>query len=178
MGFTPLEGLVMATRCGDLDPGALLWVLQHGLSPTAAQDALERHSGLLGLSGGRSPDMRDLLAARDRQDEPARLALSVYLHRLVAKIAAMAAATQGIDALVFTGGVGENSAAIRSETARGLSWLGVTIDDDANRAVTAIDRDVASPTSPVRILVVHAREDLQIAQDCRQVMTTQIPRGI
>ena len=170
MGFTPLEGLVMATRSGDLDPGALLWVLQHGLSPTAAQDALERHSGLLGLSGGRSPDMRDLLAARDRQDEPARLALSVYLHRLVAKIAAMAAATRGTEALVFTGGVGENSAVIRSETAAALTWLGVAIDQQQNEAVTDADVDITGTGAAVRTLVIHAREDLEIAGECRRLL--------
>ncbi len=95
MGFTPLEGLVMATRCGDIDPGLVLWVLQHGLGVDDAHDALEHRSGLFGLSRGRSPDMRQLLAARDAHDEAAGLALSVYLHRLVAKIAAMAAALEG-----------------------------------------------------------------------------------
>ncbi len=172
MGFTPLEGLVMATRSGDLDPGALLWVLQRGVSITAANDALERHSGLLGLSGGRSPDMRALLAARERQDESAQLAISVYLHRLVAKIAAMAAATRGTDALIFTGGVGENSAVIRSETAAALAWLGVAVDQQQNDAVTVEDSDITGPGATVSTLVIHAREDLEIAGECRRLLET------
>ena len=170
MGFTPLEGLVMATRCGDLDPGALLWVLQHGESLTAANDALERHAGLLGLSGGRSPDMRELLAARERHDPAAQLAVAVYLHRLVAKIAAMAAATRGAETLIFTGGVGENSAVIRSETAAAMAWLGVAIDERRNAAVTAEDADITAPGATVRTLVIHAREDLEIAGECRQLL--------
>jgi acetate kinase len=170
MGFTPLEGLVMATRCGDLDPGALLWVLQHGETVTAANEALERHSGLLGLSGGRSPDMRDLLAARERHDPPAQLAISVYLHRLVAKIAAMAAATRGAETLIFTGGVGENSAVIRSEAAAALAWLGVAIDERTNAAVDSDDVDITAPGATVRTLVIHAREDLEIAGECRQLL--------
>jgi acetate kinase len=170
MGFTPLEGLVMATRCGDLDPGALLWVLQHGESVTAVNDALEQHSGLLGLSGGRSPDMRALLAARQRHDPSAQLAISVYLHRLVAKIAAMAAATRGAETLIFTGGVGENSAIIRSETAAALAWLGVAIDERRNAAVNAEDTDITAPGANVRTLVIHAREDLEIAGECRQLL--------
>jgi acetate kinase len=170
MGFTPLEGLVMATRCGDLDAGALLWVLQHGETVTAASEALERHAGLLGLSGGRTPDMRELLAARERHDPAAQLAISVYLHRLAAKIAAMAAAARGADVLVFTGGVGENSAVIRSETAAALAWLGVAIDERRNAAVTAEDVDITAPGAPVRTLVIHAREDLEIAGECRQLL--------
>jgi acetate kinase len=170
MGFTPLEGLVMATRCGDLDPGALLWVLQHGLSPAEANDALEHRSGLLGLSDGRSHDLRDLLLARGDGDGTAQLAVSVYLHRLRAKIAAMAAATFGTDALVFTAGVGEHSAPVRVETARGLAWLGVAVDEDANDTVGAADTDISAPGSEVRTLVIHAREDLQIAKESRGVL--------
>jgi acetate kinase len=169
MGFTPLEGLVMATRCGDLDPGALLWVLQHGETVATANAALERHSGLLGLSGGRTPDMRELLAARERQDQSAQLAISVYLHRLVAKIAAMAAATRGAEALIFTGGVGENSAVIRSEAAAALAWLGVAIDERRNAAVDSEDVDITASGAAVRTLVIHAREDLEIAGECRQL---------
>lgn len=170
MGFTPLEGLVMATRCGDLDPGALLYALDHGLSGPEANDALEHHSGLLGLSGGTSSDMRRLLAARADGDARAGLAIAVYLHRLRAKIAAMAAATQGIDALIFTGGVGERSAPIRAEASAGLDWLGVTLDDHANDALSEADAEISAPGASVRTLVVHAREDLQIADECRQLL--------
>jgi acetate kinase len=170
MGFTPLEGLVMATRSGDLDPGALLWVLQRGLAVTDAHAALEQQSGLLGLSGGRSNDMRELLTARDDHDELATLAVSVYLHRLVAKIAAMAAASRGVDALIFTGGVGEHSAVIRAETVAGLTWLGIGIDPNANDCVGDADTDISPAGAAIRTLVVHAREDLQIAAECRHLL--------
>ena len=170
MGFTPLEGLVMATRSGDLDPGALLWALQHGLSADAALDDLERKAGLLGLSGGKSSDMRVLLEARAVGDEAASLAVSVYVHRLRAKVAAMAAATGGADALVFTGGVGENSALIRSETCRDLGWMGVALDERANAAADQADADVSAAGAPVRTTVVHAREELEIASQCRRLL--------
>ena len=170
MGFTPLEGLVMATRSGDVDPGALLWVLGRGLSVADAQDALEHGSGLLGLSG-RSADMQQLLAARRAGDAKATLAVSVYLHRLRAKIAAMAAATGGLDAVVFTGGVGENSDVIRAEACAGLEWMGVGVDRAANSGVPAgADAEVSARDAPVRVLVVRAREELQIAAECERLL--------
>lgn len=170
MGFTPLEGLVMATRPGDLDAGALLWVLAHGLSPDDASDALERHSGLLGASDGRSGDMRELLVARAQGVDGAGSAIALYLHRLRAKIAAMSAATAGTDAIIFTGGVGENSAPVRAETCARLKWLGVHIDEAANNTVTDADRDISLPEATTRTLVIHCREDLQIAIECRRAL--------
>jgi acetate kinase len=170
MGFTPLEGLVMATRCGDLDAGALLYALDHGLAAADASHDLEYRAGLLGISGGASADMRALLAARARGDGPATLAIAVYLHRLRAKIAGMAAATAGADALVFTGGVGEGSPAIRAETCADLDWLGVRLDRDANGDVGDADVEISAPGATIRTLVVHAREDLQIARECRQLL--------
>lgn len=124
MGFTPLEGLVMATRSGSVDPGMLLWLLEHEkLTAAELADSLEHRSGLLGLCG--TADMRDILARVDASDSHAQLALAVYVHRLRAGIAAMAAALDGLDALVFTGGVGENSPGIRAWAAAGLGFLGV-----------------------------------------------------
>ena len=170
MGFTPLEGLVMATHAGDLDPGALLFALGRGLDATEAGDDLEHRAGLLGLSGGASSDMRQLLAHRAAGDQAAGLAISVYLHRLRAKIAAMMAATEGTDALVFTGGVGEGSGMIRAEVCEGLGWLGVTLDRDANDAVDVADAEISADGAPVRTFVVHAREELQIAHECRRLL--------
>jgi acetate kinase len=170
MGFTPLEGLVMATRSGDLDPGALLWVLNHGLSSNQAENDLEHRSGLLALSGDRSSDMRELEARRTAGDTSAAFAINVYTHRLRAKVAAMMAASRGADALIFTGGIGENSAAIRSETCAGLEWLGSGIDESANAAIAGSDGDVSAPGAPIRTLVVRAREDLQIAAECRRAL--------
>jgi len=166
MGFTPIEGLVMATRPGDLDPGALIWALGQGLSVAEASDGLEHRSGLLGLSGGRSSQMPELLAAGN-SDESSSLAIAVYLHRLRAKIAAMMAATEGADAIVFTGGVGENSAEIRAQACAGMEWLGISIDEGANNMVGAKDADISTAGSLVRTLVVHSREDLQIARESR-----------
>jgi acetate kinase len=172
MGFTPLEGLVMATRCGDLGPGALLFALEHGLQVAEASEDLEHHSGLLGIAGT-TGDMRQLIAARAAGDQTAELAIAVYQHRLRAKIAGMAAATAGTDALVFTGGVGEGSAIVRAETCADLDWMGVTLDREANNAVGAADAEISDPIASVRTLVIHAREDLQIAHECRQLLAHQ-----
>jgi acetate kinase len=174
MGFTPLEGLVMATRCGDLGPGALLFALDHGLDFSVATEDLEHLSGLLGISGT-TGDMRQLLAARAEGDERAELAIAVYLHRLRAKIAGMAAATAGTDALVFTGGVGEGSGLIRAEACAGLDWMGISIHPEANNSVDAADAEISAPGASVRTLVVHAREDLQIAHECRQLLDRRQP---
>jgi acetate kinase len=172
MGFTPTEGLVMATRPGDVDPGGLTWLIRHGVGPDELDEALERRSGLLALSGGRSGDMRNLLEERDSHGGTARLAIDVYLHRLRAKIAAMAAASGGLDALVFTGGVGEHSAVVRAETCAPLGWMGVALDPGANAAVDAADSHIGAPGSPVATLVIHSREELIIAAACRDLLST------
>ncbi|MGD1050753.1 MAG: acetate/propionate family kinase [Solirubrobacteraceae bacterium] len=168
MGFTPLEGLVMATRSGSVDPGLLFWLLDHSeLSPGEVAGALEHESGLLGLAG--SADMREVLARAGDGEQQARLALDVYLHRLRAAIAAMAAALGGLDALVFTGGVGARSAPVRELTADGLGFLGVGVDHALNREATE-DGDVSDRDAPVRTLVVLPREDLEIARQSRAAL--------
>ena len=159
MGFTPLEGLVMATRSGTVDPGAVLWlVTRHGLDPGAVADALERDSGLLALAG--TADMAAVVEACRRGEPAAELALDVYVHRLRAAIAAMVASLGGLDGLVFTGGVGENAPA----------FLGVALDarrnDEAVGGTGARD-DITAAGSAVRALVVAAREDLEIARGVR-----------
>jgi acetate kinase len=165
MGFTPLEGLVMATRSGSVDPGLLLWLLERErLSEAELAAKLEHESGLLGLAG--SGDMRDVLAAEQRGTEQAQLAIATYLHRLRAGIAAMAASLGGLDVLVFTGGVGENATAIRARATAGLTFLGVTIDQDANSA-GGHDRELTADGSSVRTFVIRAREDLEIARQVR-----------
>lgn len=166
MGFTPLEGLVMATRSGSLDPGLLLWAQRHGgWSPEEIERALDRESGLLALSG-RSGDMREVLAGVDEGDEGCQLAFDVYIHRLAAGVAAMAAAMGGLDALVFTGGVGENSARVRAAAAEPLAFLGVEIDPRRNLSASG-DASVAAPGAPVASVVIAAREDLEIAIQAR-----------
>ena len=169
MGFTPNDGLVMATRSGSVDPGALLWVArQDGMTPGAMDADLSRRSGLLGLSGA-SGEMRAVLEAADGGDPNSRTALDVYLHRLRAGVAAMAAAMGGLDALVFTGGVGENAAPIRERCCRGLGFLGVELDEAANRTASP-DADVtARGGRKVSVLVVKAREDLAIFREVEKV---------
>jgi acetate kinase len=168
MGFTPLEGLVMATRSGSVDPGLVLWLEEHaGLPAAEVASALEHGSGLLGLAG--STDMRAVLGAEGGGDEAAHLAVEVYLHRLRAGIGAMAAALDGLDALVFTGGVGERSAPIRARAAAGLSFLGVSLNGAANQA-PELDADIGAQGATVRTFVVAAREDVQIARDVRLVL--------
>jgi acetate kinase len=165
MGFTPLEGVVMATRSGSVDPGLLLWLMrEHGISAAALEDGLEHRSGLLGLSG--TADMRVLLA---REDDSARAALAVYAHRLRAAIAAMTAAMDGLDVLVFTGGIGEHAAEVRAAGTAGLGFLGVTIDDALN-ATAMPDVAVEAPHSAVRVIVITAREDAEIARQVQAVV--------
>lgn len=162
MGFTPLEGLVMATRSGSVDPGAMLWMLAHGgLSAPQMLDALEHRSGLLALAG--TADMRGVVAGVDAGDERCALAFDVYIHRLVGQIAAMAAATNGIDALVFTGGVGEHAPAVRSAVAARSGFLGVHVDEAANHGVDG-DASITAPGSRAAMLVVEAREDLAMVR--------------
>src|SRR5664280_1829065 len=133
MGFTPLDGLVMATRSGSIDPGLVLWLAEHVRMPPAELAAtLEHRSGLLGLAG--TADMRAILAAAGAGEADAVLALDVYHHRLRASVAAMAAALGGLDDLVFTGGVGENAPVVRERAARDLAFLGVEVDQARNRA--------------------------------------------
>jgi acetate kinase len=171
MGFTPLEGLVMATRSGSVDPGVLLWVLRHEqISVDQLEDALDRRAGLLGLSGV-SGDLREVLAAADRGEERAQLAFAVYLHRLRAEVSAMVAAMGGIDGLVFTGGAGEGSARLRRDACGGLGFLGIELDDDRNeRPADAVDGIVSRPDTVPAVLVVHAREDLEIARQVRALL--------
>lgn len=165
MGFTPLEGLVMATRSGSVDPGLLLWVQRHGrIDAEEMERALDRESGLLALSG-RSGDMREIVAGIE-SDERCRLAFDTYIHHLAAGIAAMATAMGGIDALVFTGGVGENSAQVRAATGTASGLIGVKIDGTANDGDNR-DRMISGPRSPVAVLVIGAREDIELASQVR-----------
>lgn len=168
MGFTPLEGLVMATRSGTVDPGLVLWLEEHEeLTPHEVATALEEESGLTALAG--TGDLREIDAAAARGDPDAVLALDVYTHRLVGGVAAMAAALGGLDVLAFTGGVGEKSATVRRRAAERLGFLGVTIDPERNEHVDG-DTDITGPAARARTLVVTAREDLEIAHGTRTAL--------
>jgi acetate kinase len=173
MGFTPLDGLVMGTRPGSVDPGAIAWLQREGeLTLDEIEHALEHESGLRGLAG--TADMREVLARAERGEAEARQALGVYLHRLRAQIAAMVAAMDGLDAVVFTGGVGERSAPVRAETCRRLSHLGIAIDESRNAEPDLDDADVTGPGARVAVVVVEAREDLVIAGEVRRVAATRL----
>ena len=168
MGFTPLEGLVMATRSGSVDPGLLLWLLEHtGLSEHELAHALEHESGLLALAG--DADMRVVLRGVEEGDPRATLALEVYNHHVRAGIAAMAAAMGGLDALVFCGGVGEHAPEVRAGATEGLGFLGVgidprrNVDGDGDRYVTASD-------GRIQTLVLAAREDLEIVRQVHDLL--------
>jgi acetate kinase len=169
MGFTPVDGLVMATRSGSVDPGLLAWLLQHGgVALDELADALEHHSGLAALAG--TADMRQVLAAATAGDQDAVLARDVYLHRLRGLIAKMTAALDGLDALVFTGGVGEHSSEIRTRAADGLGFLGIAVDRERDAAAEP-DADVSASGAAVRTLVIAAREDVEMAHQVRDRLT-------
>jgi acetate kinase len=165
MGFTPLEGLMMGTRSGSVDPGILTYLMrQDQLTGEQLDDLLNQHSGLLGISGI-SGDMRDVLAAVKNGHERATLALEIYIHRLRAGIGAMIAVLGGIDALVFTAGVGEHSPEVRAGACQNLEHVGVKLDPKEN-AESPPDQDISDRTSPVRVLLIRAGEDWEIARDC------------
>ena len=172
MGFTPLEGLMMATRSGTVDPGILIYLLRHkGLDVNALDKALNHESGLLGISGF-SSDMRQVLSEVPNNPD-AGLAVDVYVHYTVKTIGAMAATLGGIDALVFTAGVGERSAEIRKRVCEKLKYLRLELDRAANDTCKP-DADIAKPASTARILVIATREDLTIMRETRRLVGSSI----
>jgi acetate kinase len=172
MGFTPLEGLVMGTRSGTVDPGILVYALQRkGLDGDALDKALNYESGLLGLSGI-SSDMRQILAELPHNPD-ARLAVDVYVHRIRQTVGAMAATLGGVDALVFTAGVGEGSPEIRKRVCERLKYLGLELDRAANETCE-LDADIATPASKARILVITTREDLTIMRETRRLTASSM----
>jgi acetate kinase len=169
MGFTPLEGLVMGTRSGDLDP-ALVVVLAETLQvdPGEVIRILNKESGLLGLSGV-SNDMRTITAAAAEGNERAELALDVFCYRVRKYIGSYLAALGGAHALVFSAGIGENSTEVRRRVCTGLAELGIELDDEANAAVRGEAVDISVPTSRVRILVIPTDEERMIAEDAYEI---------
>ncbi|MFK7791493.1 MAG: acetate/propionate family kinase [Devosiaceae bacterium] len=166
MGFSALDGLPMGTRCGQIDPGVLLYMMQeHGMDADALSQLLYKESGLKGMSGI-SNDMRELLASDDRH---AKEAINYFVFRIRRELGGMTAVLGGLDALVFTGGIGENAAPIRKRVCDGFNWLGLTIDDAAN-ATNA--RDVSATGSTVRILIVPTDEEAMIARYTANMLGT------
>jgi acetate kinase len=165
MGFTPLEGLMMGTRSGSVDPGILTFLTrQRGISASRLDEVLNKESGLLGISGI-SGDLREILAAIKNGHERAKLAFDIYIHRLQSGIGAMVAVLGGVDAVIFTAGVGENSPEVRASTCDNFGYLGLKLDAGKN-GPSASDQDITTTSSSVRVLVIHAQEDWAIAREC------------
>ena len=176
MGFTPLEGLMMGTRSGSVDPGILTFLMRQGqLDSQGIDKVLNEKSGLLGISG-LSSDMRDILAGIQQGHKRADLAFDIYVHRLRASIGGMAAVLGGMDVLVFTAGVGENSAEVRAAACSGLEFLGLRLDSKTN-ARPSLDQDISATDSSVRVLVIRAEEDWAIAKECWKLAQAGAPAG-
>jgi acetate kinase len=173
MGFTPLEGLVMGTRSGDLDPSIIdLISTKEGLSLSEVESLLNKQSGLLGISG-LTDDMRELLAeAHEHDDRRARLAIEIFCYRARKYIGSYLAAMNGAEAIVFTGGIGENSAEIRERICAGLSWLGIELDAERNSTNgTGSKGQISSDSSRVSVSVIPTNEELLIARDTVRVVS-------
>ncbi|MGD0790719.1 MAG: acetate kinase [Terriglobales bacterium] len=182
MGFTPLEGLMMGTRSGSVDPGILTYLMrQKQFSGQQLDEVLNKKSGLLGVSGI-SSDMRQILAASKNGNEPAKmarakLALEIYVHRLQSGIGAMIGVLGGVDALVFTAGVGENSPEVRAAVCDNFAFLGLRLDQGKNaQSPLDKDNDISVPDAAVPVLVIHAQEDWMIARECWNLVQTAATR--
>jgi len=170
MGYTPLDGLMMGTRSGSVDPGILIQLMRQGNDAETLNNILNKQSGLKGLSGV-SGDMRQIQALIEQGQERAKLAFNVYIHRLRSHIGSMLGSLGGLDALVFTGGVGENSALVRAAAVETFEFLGLKLDKQKNNA-SPVDEDIAAVDSGIRVLVVHTEEDWAIAQECWKLAKT------
>jgi len=173
MGLTPLEGLIMGTRAGDMDPGIVSFLAEkEGLTAAEVIDICNKKSGVLGLSGGFSSDFRDLAEAAAEGNTMAATALDAYAYRVGKYIGAYAAAMNGIDLIVFTGGIGENNSRLRRRVCENLSYLGVTFDYDAN-AVRGVDTIISAPDSKVKVALITTNEELMIARDTMHIVQNE-----
>jgi len=170
MGFTPLDGLMMGTRSGAVDPGILIYLMRQGYSADQLDQLLNKESGLKGISGI-SHDLRQIGQAMAK-DQRAQLAQALYLHRLKSCIGSMLMGLGGVEAVVFTAGIGEHAASIRAAACEAMNFLGLTLDIKKNNN-HPIDQDIATVDSAIRVLVIHTQEDWAIAQDCWQCLKQQ-----
>lgn len=170
MGMTPVEGLIMGTRCGDLDLGVLIYLMtREEFDISTANTLINKHSGMLGITGV-SSDMREIMEEADNGNERAKIGLSMFHYRIRKYIGAYAAAMGGLDMLVFTGGIGENSDYTRSEASRGLEFMGIEFDDEKNNGVRGIEKVISKDSSKVKVMVVPTNEELVIAEDTREII--------
>ena len=170
MGMTPLEGLIMGTRCGDLDLGVLTYLMtREELDISTANTLINKHSGLLGITGV-SSDMREIMQEAENGNERAKLGLTMFYYRIKKYIGAYTAAMGGLDLIIFTGGIGENSDITRSEVCKGLEFMGLEFDDAKNKGVHGIEKVISKDSSKVKILVVPTNEELVIAKDTEEII--------
>ncbi len=175
MGLTPTEGLMMGTRCGDLDPGAILYLMEkHHLNVKGMLEIVNKLSGLSGLTGI-SSDMREVNAASEEGDDRARLGLDMYAHRVTKYIGAFAAEMNGVDIIVFTGGVGEHQANVRANICRTLGFMGVEIDDELNDANNGDEGIISTANSRVKVVVIPTDEEYMIAHDTEAIVEGREP---
>ena len=171
MGLTPTEGLMMGTRVGDIDPGALTYLMKkHNMTVDELQKIINKESGVLGVSG-KSSDMREIEAAVNAGDERAKLALDMYEQRITKYIGAYAAEMGGVDIIVFTGGVGENQTGLRANVCAPLGFMGVELDKDVNAATRGTETVISSSASKVTVVVVPTDEELMIARDTETIVS-------
>jgi acetate kinase len=170
MGFTPLEGIMMGTRSGSVDPSILIYSMRQGSTADQIDETLNRKSGLLGVSG-LSGDMREILEAMEGGNERARLAYRIYAHRLTREMGAMLAVLGGVDAIIFTAGIGENCAPLRKDVCEQFEFLGLKLDA-AKNAKPELDQNIAAAGSAVQVLVIRADEDSEIANECLRLRST------
>lgn len=172
MGLTPLDGLEMGTRCGTIDPATVTFIMKkENLTPDQMDTLMNKKSGVLGVSGV-SSDFRDLSAAAKEGNERAKLAIDIFCYRVKTYIGSYAAAMNGVDAIVFTGGIGENDLAVRKQCVSGLDFLGITIDDEKN-AVRGKEIAISTPESKVKVLVIPTNEELAIARETLKLISNK-----
>lgn len=175
MGLTPVEGLMMGTRVGDVDPGALTFIMdKEHLTTKELSDLINKKSGVAGISGI-SSDMRDIDAAIEKGDERAKLALDMYIYRIIKYVGAFAAVLNGVDVIVFTGGVGENQQILRKRVCDHLTYMGVKIDDEVNFSSRGEEKLISAPDSAVKVVVVPTDEELMIARDTEAIVNGRQP---
>ena len=171
MGFTPLDGLIMGTRSGAVDPSVVLYVMKHeNLSPDEMNEILNKKSGFLGMSNGVTSDSRDLIAASEKGDQKASVTIRTFRYQIKKYIGSYAAAMGGLDAIVFTGGIGENSDEVREESTEGLEFLGVKIDKELNTALNRKQGKISTEDSKVEVWIVPTNEELMIARDTLEIV--------
>lgn len=170
MGMTPVEGLLMGTRSGDIDAGVLSFIMEkENIGPQAISTLVNKHSGLLGISGV-SSDMREIKAAIEEGNEHAELAVDIFNYRIKKYIGAYAAALEGVNILVFTGGIGENNPTTRKEACSGLEFMGIEIDDEKNNSTFGEESIISTPSSKVIVMVVPTDEEFMIASDTMEIV--------